>query len=121
MKKNNLLKEKFPFLCIFEFAEEEYIGLIQNIGRNIVSVYVYNNISEPQMKRLFLEYGQQWWDESNRLIPINLFFREDFDIFNFCLKTFNTKEINIIEGYALSIKDTASKRVKRKKIELIKK
>ena len=118
-KELQLLQEKFPFLTLFQYAGEEYLGIVQNHGKNVVSVYVYNNIKDQQLKKHFLELAQVWWNESNRRIPINLFFKQDFDIFESCVTNFVTKEFNIITGHAVSLQGLNQKRVKRRRVELV--
>ena len=64
--------DKFPFLSLCRYGTNEYIGIVQNVGNNIASVYVYNKLKEKDEKRLFLDLGEEWWWESNRTIPINI-------------------------------------------------
>lgn len=118
-KELNFLQEKFPFLTLFEYAGEEYLGIIQNGGKNIVSVYVYNNIKEDNLKRKFIELAQDWWWSSNRKIPINLFFKTDFDIFQPYVVNFITKEFKLINGHSVSLESLNSRRVKRRRTEFI--
>ena len=118
-KELKLLQERFPFLTLFEYSGEEFLGIIQNHGKNVVSVYVYNNIKDKELKRHFLELAQIWWNESNRKIPINLFFKQDFDIFQPFTMNFVTKEFNIINGHSVSLQELNQKRVKRRRIELV--
>jgi len=114
-----ILQDRFPFLTLFQYAGEEMIGVVQNQGKNVVSCYVYNKLTTPEQKKLFLELAQVWWAESNRKIPINLFFRSDFDIFNFCVCNFVAKEFKIISGHSVSLHTLNHKRVKRRRVELI--
>ena len=36
--------DKFPFLSLCRYGQNEYIGIIQNVGNNIASIYVYNKL-----------------------------------------------------------------------------
>ncbi len=119
MSDLKLLQERFPFLSLFKYAGAEHIGLIQNKGKTIVSVYVYDDIVEHAKKVKFLELAEIWWWESNRKIPINLFLKQDFDEFKFCLKNFNVKEFDLIQGHIVSLKDLNDRRIKRRRIELV--
>ena len=115
----SLLQERFPFLTVFTYSGEEFVGIIQNQSKNVVSVYVLNHLKDQRLRKKFLEYGDVWWNESNRKVPINLFLKEDFSIFNDCLKNFITKEFKIIHGPSISLQSLSQKRVKRKRIQLI--
>jgi hypothetical protein len=69
----------------------------------------------------FIELAEQWWWESNRLIPINIFMKTDWTVFRYAAKTLLTKEVNIVAGHAVRLNDLASKRTKRKMVQLIRK
>lgn len=114
-----LLQEKFPFLALYQYSDEEMIGLVQNQGKSVVSVYVYNNIKEEALRRKFLELAQEWWWSSNRKIPINLFFKQDFDIFSPYVVNYVAKEFKILNGHTVSLQGLNNKRVKRKRVELV--
>lgn len=74
--------------------------------------------TEEQKKR-FLELGETWWWESNRLIPINLFLKGDWGEFRPILKTFNSKDVLLKYGPAVSLKENSQKRSKRRSITLV--
>lgn len=114
-----ILQDKFPFLTLFSYAEQELLGIVQNHGKNVVTVYVFNNIQSAELKRKFIELGHVWWDESNRKIPINLFFKQDFDIFQRYAVNFVSKEFKIISGPSVSLHNLNQKRVKRRRVELV--
>ena len=65
--------EKYPFLSLVTYGGNEYIGIIQNQDDAVLSIYDFSKINDQEYKNLFLELGEQWWWESNRMIPINLF------------------------------------------------
>jgi len=114
------LSDNHPFITVCSYAGQEYIGIIQNRDDNITTFYDYGSIVEQELKRLFLELGDTWWWESNRLIPINIFLRDDWTMFRPYLRTFNNKGLNILHGPTTSISDLAKKRVKRRSITLVK-
>lgn len=114
-----VLQDSLPFLTLFKYANEEYVGIVQNQGKTIVSVYIYNLIHGDDLKRKFIKLGETWWWESNRKVPINLFLKEDFQDFEFCLRSFNNKEFEVIQGPTISLQNLNEKRVKRRRIELI--
>ena len=115
------LKEKFPFLTYGKYLEKEYLGIIQNSDNHLVSIYAYNMIPDEKLRKKFLDYGEIWWWESNRQIPINLFMRRQFEIFRPFLKTFIRKDFEIIFGPTVSLQEIITKRIKRRTIQLVKK
>lgn len=115
------LSKTHPFITVLSYASQEYVGVVQNRDDNITTFYDYGAIVEQELKKLFLELGDQWWWESNREIPIHLFLREDWMIFKPYLKTFNNKGLSVIHGPIISLNDLAKKRVKRRSITLVRK
>ena len=59
--------------------------------------------------------------ESNRMIPINIFLREDMKNFNYCLLTMNSKDVKVTIGPVTNINNLTVKRVKRKSVQLVRK
>jgi hypothetical protein len=114
-----LLQEKFPFLTIISHLGKEHLGIIQNADNSFVSIYVMDPSFTNEMKKDFLECGEIWWWESNRLIPINMFLRDKFAIYRKYLKTFARKDTVIISGPIVNLKDMMNKRVKRRTIQLV--
>ena len=112
--------KKWPFVTIAEFSEDEYVGIVQNRDNFVTSFYDYNLIKTIELKKQFLEMGEVWWWESNRQIPINIFLKQDFVVFRSILKTFITKEFNIISGPCVSLNELSSKKSKRRSIQLVK-
>lgn len=118
-QESKILIDRFPFLSLFEIAGTEYVGIIQNQGKSVVSAYVYNNIRNSALKKLFLELGEAWWWESNRKIPINLFLKDEFSPFKPFLVSCVAKEFTLKKGPTISIHNLNQKRVKRRRIDLI--
>ena len=111
--------EDFPFLTLLTYGGNEYVGIVQNIDDVITTIYDYAVLKTDDDKRKFLELADAWWWESNRQIPINIFLKQDWVYFRFTLKTFNSKDVDIKFGPALSLKETAAKRSKRRSITLV--
>ena len=78
-------------------------------------------LRDESMKKIFLHLGETWWWESNRLIPINVFLKTDWANFRTCLRTMNSKDVEIKMGPYVSLKEMATKRSKRKSITLVRK
>ena len=114
------LSENHPFITICTYANLEYVGIVQNRDDVVTTFYDYGSIVSNELKTTFLELGENWWWESNRLIPINIFLKDDWTIFRPYLKTFNNKGLEILHGPATSMSDLAKKRIKRKSITLVK-
>ncbi len=117
---HKLLQEKFPFLTIISYLNNEYIGIMQNSDNSFVSIYVLDAGFTQEMKREFLQCGETWWWESNRTIPINLFLRDRFKQFKPWLKTFARKETTIIEGPSINMMDLINRKLKKRTIQLVK-
>ena len=113
------IKEKFPFISGLRCQTHEYIGIIQNSDDKIISFYDYEAIRTPGEKILFLEYGETWWWESNRLLPINIFLQGQMLPFRYCLKTVVNKDIEIMFGSLTSLNNIMKKRIKKRQIQLI--
>ncbi len=110
-----------PFLTYIVYGGNDYIGVIQNADEFITTIYDYAALRTAEQKTKFLELADQWWWESNRLIPINVFLKQDWAEFRLCVKTFNSKDVEIIHGPYVSLREIAAKRSKRRSITLVKK
>ena len=112
--------EKYPFLSLVTYGGAEYVGIVQNQDDTVLSMYDYSKIPD-NLKASFLELGDVWWWESNRMIPINLFLKKDFAQFASVLITFNIRDTEVVKGPSVSIAELAKKRSKRRNIQLVKK
>ena len=115
------LQEKFPFLSCIRHSNNEYVGILLNQDQFVTSIYVYDAIQDHNEKQLFLELGEVWWWESNRTIPINIFLNREFDQFRPYIKTFTTKDVELVFGPKTSLNNVLKKRIIRRNISLIKK
>ena len=116
----NLL-DQYPFISFLTYGGNDYIGIVQNADEIITTIYDYAALRTLEQKERFLELADQWWWESNRLVPINVFLKLDWVEFRVCLKTFNSKDVLIQHGPSVSLKEIAQKRSKRRSITLIRK
>ena len=113
------LAEKYPFLTVCTYAGDEYVGIIQNADSKVLSIYVYE-LLPYDLKQSFLEYGANWWWESNRKIPINIFIGKEFKKFRPYLRTYSLKETKILFGPVTQLSAlTDLKRVRRKTVQLL--
>ena len=115
------IAERYPFITFCTYASNEYVGVIQNRDDQITTIYDFGGIVEDQLKRDFLELANQWWWESNRSIPINIFLKQDWEQFKPYLKTFINKDLNILLGPSTSLAELSRKKIKRRSITLVRK
>lgn len=113
------LTENHPFITVCNYSGQDYVGIIQNRDDVVTTIYDYGSIIAPDLREKFLELGDIWWWESNRLIPINMFLKEEWIIFKPYLRTFNNKSLTIIHGPICSISELSKRRSKRKSITLV--
>jgi hypothetical protein len=115
------IEENFPFLSVITYGGQEYIGIINNQDNSVTTMYVYTDLKSQEEKQLFIELGETWWWESNRMIPIGIFLRDEMQIFRYCLQAMNTKDVKITLGPTVDLSNLSVKRVKRKTIQLVRK
>jgi len=115
------LLNQYPFISYLTYGGNEYLGIIQNSDEIITTIYDYGLLKTLEQKSRFLELADQWWWESNRLVPINVFLKHDWAEFKICIKTFNSKDVVIQHGPQISLKEIAQKRSKRRSITLVRK
>jgi len=116
-----LIQEQFPFLSCVRAAETEFVCIIQNADDKILSFYDFNSIREANEKKLFLELGEIWWHESNRILPINIFLRGEMEPYKPYIRTVQVKNTDIVFGPITSLNNLFQKRIKRRQIQLVKK
>jgi len=113
--------ERFPFMSLVRYGENELVGIIQNSDAVVVTMYVYNLLKDEEDKMLFVEMGEEWWWGSNRLIPINIVLKESMRRFTYALKTYSTKDFEVLYGHQTSLTNVITKRTKRRQISLVRK
>lgn len=113
------IQENFPFISVVNYGGNEYVGIIINQDQYVTSMYVYTSLRTVDEKQQFLELGEAWWWESNRMIPINIFLRTEMDLYRYCLITMNTKDVKVTIGPCVNLNNLLIKRVKRKNVQLI--
>ncbi len=113
------LSDKYPFITLCVYANNEYVGIVQNRDDMITTIYDFGAIVAQDDKLEFLELASTWWWESNRSIPINIFLRQDWEKFRYTLRTFVNKDLEIVHGPTCSLLDIARKKSKRKSITLV--
>ena len=119
MTTTNNFQENFPFITCIKSNDLEYVGVVINFDEYVASIYDFGSIKTDQEKQEFLNLGETWWWESNRKIPINIFLKQEMVLYKAYIKTFNSKDIEVIFGPIVNLSDIAEKRVKRKSIQLV--
>jgi hypothetical protein len=114
------LTENHPFITVCSYANQDYVGIVQNRDDMVTTIYDYGAIADADIKEKFLELGEIWWWESNRLIPINLFLKEDWIPFKPYLRTFTNKSLVVVHGPTCSMNELSKRRSKRRSITLVK-
>ena len=113
------LADKYPFITLCVYANQEYVGIVQNRDDVITTIYDFGSIQNLESKQRFLELANVWWWESNRSIPINIFLKQEWDPFKNYLRTFINKDLEILHGPVCSLVDLTRKKSKRKSITLV--
>jgi len=113
------LTEKYPFISYIKYIDKEFVGIILNKDATIISIYDFNALPNMEIKERFLELGNIWWWESNRMFPINIFLKKDFIIFKPFIRTFMAKDVEIVHGPYISMNELAQRRTKRRNIQLV--
>ena len=114
------LTENHPFITVCSYANQDYVGIVQNRDDMVTTIYDYGAITDAIIKEKFLELGEVWWWESNRLIPINLFLKDDWLLFKPYLRTFTNKSLIVVHGPTCSMNELSKRRSKRRSITLVK-
>jgi hypothetical protein len=115
------IRENFPFISVVSYGGNEYVGIVINQDQTVTSMYVFTTLRSDNEKRLFLDLGETWWWESNRMIPISIFLKEEMDYFRYAMMTMNSKDVRIVSGPCVNLNNLAIKRVKRKNVQLVRK
>jgi len=113
------IQENFPFVSCLKSNEKEYVGIVINCDDYVSSIYDLSLIIKENERKYFLELGEIWWWESNRKIPINIFLKQEMQMFKPYIKTFSSKDVEILFGPTVNLSEIAEKRIKRKSIQLV--
>tara|TARA_B100000780_G_C20995575_1_gene398230 strand:- start:490 stop:864 length:375 start_codon:yes stop_codon:yes gene_type:complete len=113
------IENKFPFLSVVNYGGKEYIGVVINQDASVTSMYIYTALHTKPEQEHFLELGDVWWWESNRMIPINIFLGIEMAPFKYCIMTMNSKDVKVSIGPCVNLNNLAVKRIKRKSVQLV--
>jgi hypothetical protein len=121
MQQQDNLYVDFEFLTGLKYLDREYVGIVVNNDHNILTFYDIDMMPTVEFKKEFLELGDIWWWESNRLLPIDVFLHHEMKPFKPYLRTFVSKDVHVLFGPITSLQNLLKKRVKRRSIQLIRK
>jgi hypothetical protein len=113
------IEQKFPYLSVVAYGGQEYIGVIVNQDPIVTTMYVYTKLRSDEHKGLLIELGEIWWWESNRMIPINIFLRNEISELNYSLMTMNSKDVKVVIGPCVNLNNLTIKRIKRKSVQVM--
>lgn len=123
-EKIEWIQENYPFFSMIRYGKKEYVdylGIVINTDQVITSVYNFEAIPTPELRKTFIELGEQWWWESNRLIPINLFLGSQISVYKNWIINMNSKDVEILWGPETSLNNIIQKRIKRRSVQLVRK
>ena len=113
------IEQKFPYLSVVAYGGQEYIGVIVNQDPTITTMYIYTKLKTDEHKELLIELGEIWWWESNRMIPINIFLRNEIQELSYSLISMNSKDVKVVIGPCVNLNNLTIKRVKRKSVQVM--
>jgi len=122
--KSQWIQENYPFFSCIRYRKKEYkdyLGILINTDNVITSMYNFEAIPNADLRKQFIELGEQWWWESNRLIPINLFLGSQISVYRNWIVNMNSKDVKIMWGPETSLNNIIQKRIKRRSVQLVRK
>ena len=123
-EKAQWIQENYPFFSCIRYCKKEYteyLGILINTDNVITSMYNFETIPSADLRKHFIELGEQWWWESNRLIPINLFLGSQISVYKNWIVNMNSKDVQIMWGPETSLNNIIQKRIKRRSVQLVRK
>lgn len=119
MTTSSTFQTNYPFISCIKSNDIEYVGIVINFDSYVSSMYDISTIKTDSEKKILFELGEVWWWESNRKIPINIFLKREMQLFRYSIKTFNSKDAELVFGPTVNLSEIAEKRIKRKSIQLV--
>ncbi len=116
----NKLAEQYPFITLCIYSQNEYVGIVQNRDTTVTTIYDYGSIIDVDLKKEFVSLASTWWWESNRLVPINIFLKTEWEPFKPYLRTFSNKDLQILHGPTCSLSYLAERKSKKRSIIMVK-
>jgi hypothetical protein len=99
----------------------DIVGIVKIKSKQYITIYDLSKITDPATKKLLLSFAHEWWWQSNRTIPVCLFFQEEMEKFEPYTQRFDTPSVNFVCGPVVSLSNLPQKRIKRRNVALKKK
>ncbi len=117
----DVLTQKYPFISLVTYGDNEYVGIIQNSDSVVTSFYDYSKLKTKEEKQKFLTLAGDWWFETNRQVPIQIYLKSEWQPFKYVLLTFISKDVQVIVGPNTSLANLGRKKTKKRSITLVRK
>ena len=85
------------------------MGVINNQDNAITSMFIFTDIPNSESKEKFIDLCKTWWFESNRMIPIGIFLRQEMETFKPIMMIMNTKVVQVKIGPVTCLTNLAMK------------
>lgn len=108
-----------PYLTVLldKKTDSSILCLIQLLSKTAVSYYTINELYAQDYLNFFTMADN--WFKKCPMIPISLYYKNDFDRFNYCKHILFTGEFQYAGGFSgANLKCLSEKRIKRKIIHL---
>lgn len=108
-----------PYLSVLynKKTDSTTLCLIQLLSKSGVSYYPINEVSQEDLV-LFFSLAESWWQKCP-LLPISLYYKEQFKKFLYCKKFSFAGDYQIIGGFSgVNLKYLSEKRIKRRLIHI---
>lgn len=114
-------QEQFPFITGLNYSDTTHYGIVINYDKTILTFYDLEKIPTSELREELILLGDLWWNESNRLMPIDIFLHLEMQIFKEFQSTFMMKNVEHLFGPMTTMQDMLKKRIKRRGFQLIRK
>lgn len=75
------IKNTFPFISEIHSSNNIYHGIVLNSDKLSVTFIDIEKISNKKEFVALINLSEKWWWYSNRTIPLNLFYRDESELF----------------------------------------
>lgn len=111
--------ESYPFISVIfnKKIDMNMYVVINLISKQHISYYNIRKIHQNKLSEFF-SLVVNWW-KHNPQLPLNLYYTEDMDDFDYALEYLENKDYNFVSGnLGTNLKNLSEKRIKRKLITI---
>ena len=111
--------ESYPFISVIfnKKIDMNMYVVINLISKQHISYYNIRKIHQNDLSEFF-SLVVNWW-KHNPQLPLNLYYTEDMDDFDYALEYLENKDYNFVSGnLGTNLKNLSEKRIKRKLITI---